>query len=510
MRRFDIPATISTMTTAAPDKPLEAAPPGWEGTVKGMKAHPEIGNPFALAWYMADKGDQPKEDAGEDAGLQLIKKWEDFEKSPEYQAYAEKHPAPAAEANAASATGQLFKPHKPQESKKTKVALLVRFREASAPNDATREIPVVLISEGFGNPVDGHFYSGALLDKSAALFDGVKAYANHPSKTQEQDRPERDIREIVGFYHTPQVAVVEGKKRLTAVLKIFDGPTYQWAWDLAKEAQKFAERYADKDLVGLSINAYGVSHQEEVLGKAANVVDAFVDVGSVDMVTQAGAGGGFRLRESIKSILAPARESEGGVPMKDTLAKHGQALAQLHGSIKANPEHEKAYGPAMEELMKSHSALTNEYEGMGGGGAPEAGADAADAAGDDSVEEAFKKEDARFKAGKMSEAEANVFKLILRQRTEQAIKENARMVAASIKESGIPEAYAGDLAAVCAGKSEADVKKIVETRKALVAPILSGKAVGAGAGSGEGSGKKSELGAKIAECGVKMKEQAKA
>lgn len=36
----------------------EKAPPGWEGSVKAMKKHPEIDNPWALAWSMKNKGDQ--------------------------------------------------------------------------------------------------------------------------------------------------------------------------------------------------------------------------------------------------------------------------------------------------------------------------------------------------------------------------------------------------------------------------------------------------------------------
>lgn len=34
----------------------EVAPPGWSGTVKAMKKHKNIDNPFALAWYMKKKG----------------------------------------------------------------------------------------------------------------------------------------------------------------------------------------------------------------------------------------------------------------------------------------------------------------------------------------------------------------------------------------------------------------------------------------------------------------------
>ena len=38
---------------------LEKAPPGWEGTVKAMKKHPKITNPWALAWHMKGEGDKP-------------------------------------------------------------------------------------------------------------------------------------------------------------------------------------------------------------------------------------------------------------------------------------------------------------------------------------------------------------------------------------------------------------------------------------------------------------------
>jgi hypothetical protein len=35
------------------------APPGWEPTVKKMKKHKDIDNPYALSWYMKNKGDKP-------------------------------------------------------------------------------------------------------------------------------------------------------------------------------------------------------------------------------------------------------------------------------------------------------------------------------------------------------------------------------------------------------------------------------------------------------------------
>ena len=34
----------------------EVSPPGWEGTVKAMKKHKDIDNPWALSWHMKNKG----------------------------------------------------------------------------------------------------------------------------------------------------------------------------------------------------------------------------------------------------------------------------------------------------------------------------------------------------------------------------------------------------------------------------------------------------------------------
>ena len=37
----------------------EVAPPGWEGTIKAMKKDKKIDNPYALAWWMKNKGMKP-------------------------------------------------------------------------------------------------------------------------------------------------------------------------------------------------------------------------------------------------------------------------------------------------------------------------------------------------------------------------------------------------------------------------------------------------------------------
>jgi hypothetical protein len=35
------------------------APPGWERSIKKMKKHSDIANPFALAWWMKKRGAHP-------------------------------------------------------------------------------------------------------------------------------------------------------------------------------------------------------------------------------------------------------------------------------------------------------------------------------------------------------------------------------------------------------------------------------------------------------------------
>lgn len=42
-----------------PEKGKEVSPPGWEGVIKAMKKHPEITNPYALAWWMKGQGYTP-------------------------------------------------------------------------------------------------------------------------------------------------------------------------------------------------------------------------------------------------------------------------------------------------------------------------------------------------------------------------------------------------------------------------------------------------------------------
>lgn len=52
----------------------EKSPPGWEGTVKAMKKHGEISNPWALAWWMKHKGYKSHKKLKEEIGYDEMPK----------------------------------------------------------------------------------------------------------------------------------------------------------------------------------------------------------------------------------------------------------------------------------------------------------------------------------------------------------------------------------------------------------------------------------------------------
>src|SRR6266852_5962606 len=54
---------------------------------------------------------------------------------------------------------------------------------------------VTIIEEGMGNSKDKNFYSGDALQTGAQLFNGAKAYADHPDAIKEKTLPERSMKE---------------------------------------------------------------------------------------------------------------------------------------------------------------------------------------------------------------------------------------------------------------------------------------------------------------------------
>lgn len=146
---------------------------------------------------------------------------------------------------------------------------------------------VTLIRPGFSANTDKagrpRYYAAETLKAAANLFEGTRAYRNHPRRSDEKDLPERDVRDIVGWY---QNVTIGGDGEMRGDMHVV-GESRTWLWPLILETPQ------KPDLVELSINALGVSRIGEAQGKAAVVVEAIVAVNSVDVVTTGAAGGTF-------------------------------------------------------------------------------------------------------------------------------------------------------------------------------------------------------------------------
>lgn len=212
------------------------------------------------------------------------------------------------EADSASANAAVTTPGVKKESLKI---LAKKFREGKADQSGPTKFRVVIIEEGMGNSNDAYYYTRDALQSAVDLFNGLKIYADHPSSDEEETRPERSTRDILGHYEN--VALEEGEGGaawLCADVDILSSE--KWACERMLRAVENAEKFPDKDFVGISINAAGDADKtpiDEVIQMApegakakledakANGIDSVKVVRkinsavSADMVTEAGAGG---------------------------------------------------------------------------------------------------------------------------------------------------------------------------------------------------------------------------
>jgi len=227
------------------------------------------------------------------------------------------------------------------------------FKEATSPSQKGSKFEVVLIQEGMGNLKDCFYYTKQSLQGAPSIFEGKKCYADHPSALEENIRPERSTRDILGYYQNVRYDEAEdGRGRLIADLVTVGDPNLSWANSLLATSLQYAQQFTESDFVGLSINANGEADNmplDEFLKQTQvppsvmpklqeaqaqgidtiRVVSALKDAMSVDLVTDAGAGGRiFKMIEQEKKPMKKAmRENtkEAGINPKDneTLGEAG-------------------------------------------------------------------------------------------------------------------------------------------------------------------------------------------
>lgn len=230
-----------------------------------------------------------------------------------------------------------------------------KFMEGAQPSrDALgpTRFRAVLIEEGLGNLGDGFYYTKEALKSMAPILEGKKIYADHPSASEDVDRPERSVRDVGGHYENVEYMESEGRGRLEADAIVLPDEPYRWMRALMRHAADYGKTHPDKSFVGLSINAMGDSKEQNAsefleqhsipesampkLRKAietgldkVRVVSEITDAVSVDLVTEAGAGGKIlEILESEKGNMKTkkkVKESDGEEKPKDEEApKEGE------------------------------------------------------------------------------------------------------------------------------------------------------------------------------------------
>ncbi len=343
------------------------------------------------------------------------------------------------------------------------VSEAILLTEATAVLDeAAHEVELTLIKPGWSQ--NDRYYSPDVLKPAAKLFEGCKAFADHPAKSQEADRPERSVRDIVGYY--PKVwAGDDGsiKGRLRVI-----GEAVQWLWPMILETVKNGA-----GLVFTSINALGKVKPGEIEGRKGMVVEGIVKANSADVVTQAAAGGQF------ERLLA----SDGGFTT-DLLAALGYEewmAARPDFAVRLKEEMKTA---RKEELVES---VRVENDGLK---AKVAEAEAAQATLQGKVGE-LEKERGGFDA-KIRGADEAKGKALAELRQQMAAREAAHRAEVFILKANVPdvivEAVRPLVVAALAKGDEAAAREAVETERARLRKAVGAEAKVEAKGGGQQAG----------------------
>ena len=222
------------------------------------------------------------------------------------------------------------------ESRHGKFSWTVRdFREATVDAEK-RTARVVLINEGLGNLRDKNYYTQEALESAAPIFDGTQCFLDHPSKSEEQDRPERSVRDLCGYFFEPEVkAAKDGKVAVFANLRFREGQAGDEAIALVKDAIDYQTRFPAKEqtFCGLSINADGDSHPDTIDGEDVNMVDKFTSAFSIDVVTKPARGGKFIALQEAEGGDARMGFTESMAAWRRT-RREAQYIRELEGKVR--------------------------------------------------------------------------------------------------------------------------------------------------------------------------------
>lgn len=246
--------------------------------------------------------------------------------------------------NVTRAGSKISDPFPKKESQSGSFSIRCRFKESESGTDESgQRFNVILLQEGLGNLKDCYYYTGDCIKTAPGIFEGKKIYADHPDQIQEQTRPERSVKDILGHFENVHVEEADdGRAMLCADVVILPGEPFDWARSLMKHSVEYAKQYPEMDFVGLSINASGDADDipleqfmktqnlsDSILPKLQQAlaegiteikpVSAITEAVSADLVTEAGAGGKIRkmIEQEKKSMIKKEKEKKEAMEIGD-------------------------------------------------------------------------------------------------------------------------------------------------------------------------------------------------
>jgi hypothetical protein len=265
-----------------------------------------------------------------------------------------------------------------QSAKPRTMGFIARFKEASAdPSGAKgKRFRVTMLQEGLGNFGDCFYYTRSAIESAPPVFEGKKFMINHPSSFEDEVRPERDVRDISGYFENCAAEEADdGRMNLMGDLVVAGSPAdpsdpFKRERVLILESLDYAKKHQDQDLVALSINAGGdfeempvaqflesVEIPDACKPKLAEAVEQGVDTirpvsamrmaVSCDLVTTAGAGGSFN------QLLEGGKGTMGKITQKQAKQTESEESEESEHEAAEKEAHEAEEGEEGEGLDSS-------------------------------------------------------------------------------------------------------------------------------------------------------------
>lgn len=203
------------------------------------------------------------------------------------------------------------------------IAEMIPLVEGGAVVDKNGCFDLKIIAPGWGS--SGHYSPDVLKRDGPNVFTReTKMFWDHPTITEERDRPERSLKELAA------VLVEDAHYSDTH-------PNGPGLYSRARALQGYKEAITElAPYMGASIRAYGTGKTGTVEGRTGKVIESITDKASVDFVTVPGAGGKVcSLFEAARGgVVSKTEENEVDLrEAEDKLRESRNEIARLREAI---------------------------------------------------------------------------------------------------------------------------------------------------------------------------------